>query len=370
MKVLHVIRDLDINSGGPPRSVSMTAHYLALMPGVEASLFYENTRDNTYRPKHLSHLQRFEIDSKTASGYRSVKKRLESAVAESSTDVIHVHGLWSPLAHYACRFAREQRLPYVIAPRGMLEPWALKQKRMKKLLALFLYQRKDLNGAAVIHATAESEANSIKELGVSTKVEVIPNGTEIPESLFPKPQNEKKRALFLSRIHPKKGLMDLVAAWKQIAPPDWECVIAGTNEDGYASEVDSAIRRHGLSECMRLHPSVDGAEKWSLYRSADLFVLPSHSENFGLVIAEALASAVPVITTVQTPWRELLSHRCGWWIEDNAVALAMALREATNLSVSERSEMGLRGRSLIQTKYTWPAVAMKLAETYRALITT
>lgn len=346
----------------------MTVHYLSREAGVDPSLFYANPSDNAYRPPQLTHLKRFEVERSRPANYASIAKQLSSIVEEQSIDILHVHGIWSPLVHYACCFARERKLPYVVAPRGMLEPWALRQKRLKKLIALWWYQRKDLDGADCIHATADSEAKSVQELGIRSRVEVIPNGTEIPESLIPKQPNDRKRALFLSRIHPKKGLMDLVDAWNQVRPDGWECVIAGTDEDGYASEVEAAIRSRGLSDVVRLHPSVDGAEKWSLYRSADLFVLPSHSENFGLVIAEALASAVPVLTTVQTPWEELHSQRCGWWVEDNVAALAATLRKVVATSEQERNEMGFRGRALVQSKYTWPAVASKLVSLYRDVL--
>lgn len=346
----------------------MTAHFLSEIDGVQASLFYANPNGDAYTSPLLASLKRYETDSSKPNRYPEIARQLDSICEEQPVDIIHVQGIWSPLVHYACRFSVERNIPYIVTPRGMLEPWALRQKRLKKWLALWWYQKKDLNRAQCIHVTAQAEADSVRKLGVTSRVEVIPNGTEIPESLPAKHANDKKRVLFLSRIHPKKGLVDLISAWSQVMPSGWECVIAGTDEDGYASEVQNAIRKYGLEETVRMHPSVDGKEKWDLYRSADLFVLPSHSENFGLVIAEALASGVPVITTVQTPWEELISHRCGWWIEDNASALAVALKQATSTEDIELNEMGTRGRALIQSKYTWPAVAAKLATLYRNVL--
>lgn len=346
----------------------MTSHFLSKESGVQSALFYANPNGDAYQAPHLPPLKRFETDRSLPVNYQSVASQLDRVGKEQSIDIMHIHGIWSPLVHFACRYAFDRGIPYIVAPRGMLEPWALRQKRVKKWLALWWYQRRDLNRARCIHATAQSEATSVQMLGIATDIEVIPNGTEIPESLSRKPSNERKRVLFLSRIHPKKGLVDLIAAWSQIRPRGWECVIAGTDEDGYSSEVKAAIDKNGLENVIRMHPSVDGHAKWELYRSADLFVLPSHSENFGLVIAEALASGVPVVTTTQTPWEELISHRCGWWIQDNPTALAAALREAMSLSDFERDDMGSRGRDLIQRKYTWPAVASKLASLYRDVL--
>ena len=161
-----------------------------------------------------------------------------------------------------------------------------------------------------------------------------------------------------------KGLLDLVEAWSQLKPTGWRVVIAGRDEAGHESEVKTQIRKRKLEASFEFAGPVDGAAKWELYRSADVFVLPSHSENFGIVVAEALACGVPVITTRGAPWQELLTHRCGWWVPIGLQPLAEALRVATALSSDKRRAMGERGRALVCQKYSWAAIARQMREVY------
>jgi len=172
----------------------------------------------------------------------------------------------------------------------------------------------------------------------------------------------------LSRIHPVKGLLDLVEAWHAVRPHGWRMVIAGGDENGHLDEVRTEIGKRKLEHEFTFVGEVRDEAKWDLYRSADLFVLPTKSENFGIVIAEALAAGTPVITTKGTPWEELQTHRCGWWVEPNAGAVAGALRQACNLSDKERQVMGDRGRKLIEDKYTWPAAAKQMLAVYQWML--
>jgi glycosyltransferase involved in cell wall biosynthesis len=186
--------------------------------------------------------------------------------------------------------------------------------------------------------------------------------------------------LFLGRIHPVKGLLDLVRAWADLRKvggqrpavrnqlSDWRVVIAGGDENGHRREVEAAIHDHGLQDDFVFVGEVSGNRKWEIYRDADLFVLPSRTENFGMAIAEALASGLPVITTHGTPWQELGTHHCGWWVDPAPGPLASALREATSLTDAERQEMGQRGRRLVEEHYTWPAAAQKMISVYRWML--
>ena len=212
-------------------------------------------------------------------------------------------------------------------------------------------------------------------------------------------ESEVRTILFLSRIHPKKGLLDLVEAWAAVnakaesreqraesrgrwsmvnSQPRWRLVVAGGDENGHLAEVKAEIAKFGarskeqgagkFEKSFQFIGEVADKDKWDLYRSADLFVLPTHSENFGIVIAEALACGVPVITTRGTPWEDLITHRCGWWVEIGARPLAEALNEAIKLPEEERRAMGLRGRRLVQQNYTWPAAAKKMVAVYQWML--
>ena len=251
----------------------------------------------------------------------------------------------------------------------MLEPWALNNGKMKKAIALSLFQKKDLENAACIHATATSEAENIRELGFSNPIAVIPNGIDISE--FPLKQgartNKKKKILFLSRIHPKKGIEMLLDAWVSLLPKskkDWEIEIAGNGDSGYIEKLQARINQLGIEKEVKLIGPQFGREKLSIYHSADLFVLPTYSENFGIVVAEALACGIPVITTKGAPWEELNTYRAGWWIDIGIRPLVSALNVALSLEDEERLTLGRNGRQLIERKYAVESVGTKMIRLY------
>ena len=165
-------------------------------------------------------------------------------------------------------------------------------------------------------------------------------------------------------MHPVKGLLNLVAAWATVRPTGWRVVVAGPDHGGHTREVADAARAAGVVECFNFVGSVEGAAKLRLLAEADLFVLPSYSENFGIVVAEALASAVPVITTTSTPWSELVSERCGWWVETGAEPLADTLRRAIALTDAERAAMGVRGREWVHGAFAWDRIGREMRAVY------
>ena len=239
---------------------------------------------------------------------------------------------------------------------------------LSKRLAWLAYQGRDLRAAAAIHVTSEAEADGVRRVGLRTPVAVIPNGIDVPESLPPRAPGGFRRALFLSRLHPKKGLPLLVRAWAATRPEGWELVVAGPDEGGHRAEVEALAEGLGLGEGVRFLGPVDDARKWELYRTADLFVLPTHSENFGLVVAEALAAGVPVITTRGAPWSALLAERCGWWVDVGVEPLAGALADAVALDDERRQRMGDRGRRFVLQHLSWERVAHEVRSLYEWLL--
>jgi glycosyltransferase involved in cell wall biosynthesis len=171
--------------------------------------------------------------------------------------------------------------------------------------------------------------------------------------------------LFLSRIHPKKGIDVLLRAWAglEVERPDWDLVIAGPDELGHTADMQALARTLGLKR-IEWRPAVHGAAKSALYRSADCFVLPTNSENFGLVVAEALAHEVPVITTRNAPWEGLRMHDCGWWIDLDAAVLFRTLEDATARPRPELQEMGARGRTWMTRDFGWDGVGQKMHALY------
>ncbi|TWT78414.1 D-inositol 3-phosphate glycosyltransferase [Posidoniimonas polymericola] len=191
---------------------------------------------------------------------------------------------------------------------------------------------------------------------------MIPNGVDLPPEEESSVQaSDRRYALFLSRIHVKKGVRELLEAWVAVAPDDWELVIAGQDEQGI-------MRRLNLPPRVRYVGPIDGSEKWSLYRNASLFVLPTYSENFGVVVAEALMAGLPVITTHGAPWECLESERCGWWIPMEPGPLRETLRDALATHPDELQAMGRRGQTVVAQRFSWPEIARQMVDVYKWMV--
>ncbi len=293
---------------------------------------------------------------------------IDSAVARGLPALLHVSGLWDAASLAGSLVVGKRRVPHVVSPRGMLEPWALRAKSLKKKVALLLWQRRLLAGAALIHATSRQECESIRAAGFRNPVCVIPNGIEVPAAPVPastpRRAGDPRRCVFLSRIHPKKGLPLLVKAWSQVRPVGWTLEIAGNTEDaGHEAEVRRLVASLG-SDSIRFVGEQRGPRKWEFLRQADLFVLPSYSENFGIVVAEALACGVPVITTTGTPWSVLAEHGMGWWVAPSESALAAALAVAVSESPDALAARGRRGREHALAAFGWDQLGRRMAAGY------
>jgi glycosyltransferase involved in cell wall biosynthesis len=299
-------------------------------------------------------------------GISSSMRRGLGAVA---ADILHNNGVWMMPNIYAGTVARRRGLPLVFSPHGMFSEWSMAFSRRRKQVAWWcLGQRRAVAATACFHATSESEASDIRRLGFRQPVAVVPHGIDLPDlgSAVPGADHERRRTvLFLSRIHPKKGVPILLCAWRRLERqfPDWDLVIAGPDEAGHLAAVRNLARELDL-ERVSFHGPAYGADKQSLYRHADLFVLPTHSENFGMVVAEALSYGVPVITTTGTPWQELERRACGWWIELSEHKLAEILEAAMKLPKERRATMGRRGRRWMEQSFSWPRIAADMKSIY------
>ena len=252
--------------------------------------------------------------------FRTVDEVLE----EVKPDIVHFNKIWDWPLHLAVKAVRKRGIPYYCTPRGSLEPWALGRKRLKKRLARALYQDRDLRLAAAIQVTSEEEAARIRELGFDNRIVLSPNGVEVRERIGRR-YGEKRRALFLSRMHPGKGALDLVRSWAALKAAgdssigDWECEFVYSVRDdverGCEAEVKAEAARLGVDDAMIFTGELRDDGKWAAYERAELFILPTVSENFGIAIAEALASGLPVITTEGAPWGELPEIGAGWRVK-------------------------------------------------------
>lgn len=294
--------------------------------------------------------------------------RLTEIARRRNAKVIHDHGIWLHMNRAAAATARKLRLPRVVSPRGMLDGWALDYRGVKKRLAWSAYQQRDLRSAQAFCATSRLEADGVRALGFKQPIAVIPNGIVMPS--LPADARDPRRirtVVFMSRLHAKKGLIDLVRAWERIRPQQWRLLIAGPDEDGHRGVVERAVADANLGESVELTGAVAGDRKAALLAGADIFVLPSYSENFGIVVGEALAYGIPVITTTGTPWAHVRDERCGWWTEPGAETLGKALVEAMSLTDADRRAMGERGRLMIARDYSWESIARRHIGLYRWL---
>jgi glycosyltransferase involved in cell wall biosynthesis len=288
----------------------------------------------------------------------------------ASFDIIANFGIWTLFSHMICRRAGLHGVPLITCPMGMLEPWALQQKRLKKQVAWHVYQKRDLQLCTALQATAGPEAYHLRELGIRQPIAIIPHGVDLPAAIElarlrrHTDKSGQRVALFVSRIHPKKGLKELIEAWARVKQVGWRLVIAGPDSYGYTETIADLIHRSGATAIEMCGP-VFGEDKRALFASANLFLLPTHSENFGLVVAEALAHGVPVITTTAAPWAELPETGCGWWIAPGIEPLVEAMQEAFGMSSADLRIMGEKGRRMVQDRYSWRAVVERHIQLYR-----
>ncbi len=228
--------------------------------------------------------------------------------------------------------------------------------------------------AEVLHATAEQEVESLRRLGLRQPIALIPNGLVIPESMWtkkatPSKDRPRKKLIHVGRIHPKKGIPNLLDAWAKIRPNDWELNIYGPDETNHCRELREKIQQLDIEKTTNLYGAVNEGDKWELMKAADCFILPSYSENFGNTVVEALAAGTPVIATTGTPWRELVEERCGWHVRPTVEGIEQALRTMLAISSTQLNEMGLRGQNLAYRKYRASETAKKTADLYFAMAT-
>lgn len=366
MKILTFITDIDNRSGGPSRSVPMLVKGLAEV-GVDITLMtVRSDQMNTHA-----------LDGSTAKLHildTFNTKEVETYVREEAFDLIQVQSIWDPRYHKLVKIAQKLHIPYIITPRGMLEPWSLSQKKWKKKLAMMLYQRKDLQKAACIFTTAEMEAQHVRDLGVKVPVSVIPNGIETDEYVCRTSMEDvKKQILFLSRVHVKKGIELLIEAFKKLRDDslefrDWSLLIVGNGDPDYIKSLEFKVKSLEIEDSIKVLPPVFGKDKIELYQSSTIFCLPSYSENFGMVIAEAMSCGVPVITTTNCPWEILNETNTGWCIDLSVDNLEKTLRQAMMMDSVALYEMGQRGSKMINENFNYRSVARKTKRLYEWVV--
>lgn len=349
MNQLHIVQSIGTNFGGLGLAALRYAQAVALA-GAKVQLYVIDRRSDElpidFTNGHVT------IIGSSCSTLPERLIHLKRYLTNHKFDVVHIHGTWTLMLAFASYICFFNSIPIVVSPHGCLELWALNHRKWKKFLAMALYQRNIFNKASMLIATAKQELDSIRSIGIKTPVAVLPLGIDIPVKQVSE-HSAIRNFLFLSRIHPKKGLVDLVRAWAKVRRPGWKIIIAGGADDGHFDEIQQLVITFDLQDDFEFTGLVVGEYKDKLFYEADVFVLPTYSENFGIAIAEALAHGVPVITTTGAPWENIVTWECGWWVQPGVDSIASALESAMDTPKTKLVEMGERGVRLLQANYSW-----------------
>jgi poly(glycerol-phosphate) alpha-glucosyltransferase len=291
----------------------------------------------------------------------------------------HVHGLWGVLHARAMGDALRAGRPVVLSPHGALHPYAVRQKPWRKRFFRRYLLNQTLPGVSCLHALSEVEAEQCRAFGLRNPVAVIPNGVELPNeresrmtptAIAGLPPDVKHVVLFLGRLFRTKGLVRLLAAWKQLAAThrDWGLVIAGPDQDGHRAELDAVVARDGLADRVRLPGMVTGESKAALLAAADLFVLPSENEGFSMAVLEAMAARTPVVVSTACNFPDVADTGAGRVLRPDASDLAGSMNAIMSAAPAERERMFAAARRLVEDRYTWPPIAARMLAVYRWLL--
>jgi glycosyltransferase involved in cell wall biosynthesis len=362
LSILHVVPDLRQQAGGIAATVPALAEALRA-EGID-NHFLTLAHDAGFQGQAQTTCARLDDVRNPVHLKRLAAKALSRLPAET---VLHNHGLWSVLNHVALRTAVQAKRPTVLSIHGMLLPWARQHKKLRKDVAWALYQRRDLLRADRLHVTSHEEEKIVGEISSAAVVMKIPFGVDLPV-VAPPIAGTDRTLLFLGRLHPVKNLEALICAFAAIAPTGWKLRLAGPDEGGYRAKLEDLIETLGAGQYVSFAGPVYGIEKTREMVAAQALVLPSFTENFGAVVAEALAMGRPVIATRGTPWQELEEVECGWWVSPDRESLARAIVELTRHSPTTLANMGAQGRDLVKRVYSWKRVATDMAQLYTSIV--
>ncbi|HEX8340825.1 MAG TPA: glycosyltransferase [Tepidisphaeraceae bacterium] len=373
MRILHFIEDLNPARGGPQAVAERLGAAQALAGHEVTVLSYSDPDAKAAIDASLRQIP----------GWPQVRVRLlapktrreawlapdiRATVREliPHLDVLHFHGVWELQFAFMASIARAARVPYVITPHGMLDPWGLSQKRLKKKTAMTLFVRRTLNGAAFLHLLNPIEKQSLAALRLKSPVEVVANGVfldEIDRPIATAPPGGRY-VLFMGRLHYKKGVDVLAEAFALVAArvADVRLVVAGP-DDGALDDLNRRVAAHGLQGRVDVAGPVYGEQKWSLLRGAACFCLPSRMEGFSIAITEALASRVPAVISQECNFPEAGAAGAASVVRLTAADVAGGITRVLDDEPAARA-MGERGRALVEARYTWPAVARQMVEAY------
>lgn len=367
MKAIQIVSSIGVEASGPSYSVPGLARGL-FENGVDVELHLRKL-NQTPQTKYKIVAYPWRSTLKSIGYSPEMLQGLKEAV--KTTDVMHTNGLWMLPQIYPAWVTKNTDCKFVLSPRGSFATWSLKKGWLKKKIFAFLIQNAALRHVDMFHATCEKEYHEIRALGYKQPVAIVPIGMDIPKgnaSVDKRDPNRLRRIVFFGRIHKVKAVDNLVRAWSALheSLPQWELVIAGP-DCGAKPELDAIIAEDNIPR-VRFTGELNGQAKYDFLTDADIYVLPSHTENFGVTAAEALASGTPTVASQGTPWEGVETNNCGKWVPIGVEPLVTALQELTALSDEERIAMGQNGIEWIRRDFSWEGIGAKMKAAYAWLL--
>jgi glycosyltransferase involved in cell wall biosynthesis len=350
MKILLVCNRFHVEDGGSYTAVSELSHALNAKE-IFTKVVHNNNNNNLFRlTDHFSIVKNF--------------------------DIVHIFGIWNPFVNLLIFIAKKLKKKIIVSPIGFLEPWSLQQSKIKKKIAWHFYQKKVLEKCDYIHATSKNEFSSLEKLNLkNVNLIFLPHGklNKIYSDIEILEKNKKNKVmLFFSRIHKKKGLLELVEAWNLIKPQDWELNIIGPVSDlNYKKKIDKKIIEYDLSSVIYYsHPVYDSFSKNLKFKNSDIIILPSKNENFAFSVCEAMFASRIVLCSNQTPWEEVNKAEIGYCLDlSSKENIFLALKKIFNVNKNKLHEMGKKARDYMLPKYDLENVIIyKYIEFYKSLI--
>jgi glycosyltransferase involved in cell wall biosynthesis len=388
LRILQIIPSISLVYGGPSQMIKGLSSALASQ-GVDVTVLTTDSNGDVGQPPLDVPLDQpveqdgYQLRYFRCSPFRRYKFSLDLLqwlwCRSREFDLAHIHALFSPVSTAAAALARRKKLPYILRPLGTLDPADLQKKRQLKQIYAALWERPNLAGAAGIHFTSAQEAKISERFGTQTRDLVMPLG--VTPLTMPPPGEARRQLgisdnqpllLFMSRLDPKKGLNLLIPALKKLLAEGvhFHFVLAGTNpqDPDYESQIAEQIKASPLSSCTTITGFVTGQLKAALLQDADLFVLPSYYENFGIAVAEAMVAATPVVISNQVHiWEEVEKTQAGWVCACDVEALTECLRESLQ-DAGERQRRGMKGQEYALRNYSWDAIAQQMIQVYRQIL--
>ena len=360
MEIYHFAENIDLQSGGVRTVLVNLDNYLNSNP-LNSSIILTNNKDENDNYLEFP-------STKFKSWYYSEDLKKYVDEIEKNDTIFHLQGVFMHPQYLASKYARTNNIPYIITPHGMLEPWHMKDKKLKKKLYLNLILKKILSKSNILHAITPLEKDNLFRMTKHKNIIEIPNfihHSVLPKNLTYDPEEEY--LLFLSRLHPKKGLDILIESMSKIDNKKIKLKIVGAKND-YSNQLQKKLKNTILENRIVFVGGVYGNEKYELFANAKAFVAPSYSEAIGMVNLEAAACKTPVITSFNTGISPEWNTNGGIMINPNIDELVRGINETTFWSTNERNDRGNKLSNFVINNYSWEKKGYLWDDLYASLL--